>query len=164
MLVSRLQAIDLVVGSGDRGRIAGQQAVDAAEHRILLMQDGGDLERACRKQRRKGRIAAEADDHVGPELAVECLGIAPAGKHRAHRFQPADRAAAQPSGREDMDGHAVEQAGNLGAAGIGDQPDAVAARFQFRGERMRRDHMPAGAAGRQNHIHAVARSPLHFTT
>ena len=71
-----LQPVDLVIGGRDRRGFAGEQAVDAAEHRILFVKHGRDPHRAGGEQRREGRIAAEADDRVGAVLAVEALGLA----------------------------------------------------------------------------------------
>jgi hypothetical protein len=138
-----------------------QQPVNA-EHGILLVEDGRNPRRAGRKQSREGRIAAEADHRIRPELPIECFGLAPPGDHRANGLQPGDRPAADPPGWQDMDRHVVEQAGNARPALVGDQADAVTAPGWR--QRMGRDHMSAGAAGRQNHIHAASFSPLHFTT
>ena len=57
--------------------------------------------------------------------------------------------------------HAVRGAG---AAVVGDQQHAMAAAFQFRRERVGRDHVAAGPSGSECEIHAVRLSPLHFTT
>ena len=71
------ETINLLIGRPDRLRLAGKQAVDAAHHRILLMDQGRDLERACRKKRGECRIAAEADHCIGPVVTVEpfCLSL-----------------------------------------------------------------------------------------
>ena len=143
---------------------AGEQPVDPAQHRILFVQDRRNVERACGKQRRKGRIAAEADHRVGRELAVQRLGLPPPGEHRARRLEPADRPAAQPSGRQDVGRHILEQRRDLRPALVGDQHHAMAARLQLGGERVGRNHMPAGAPGGQSDVHPLNLSPPHFTT
>ena len=67
-------------------------------------------------------------------------------------------------GGQDMDRHVLEQAGIFCAAVVGDQHYAMAARLEFGGERMRRDHMSAGAPGSENDIHRAKLSPPHLTT
>ena len=123
------------------------------------------LHRARREQRRKGRIAAEADHRVGPVLAVERLGLAAARAITdAHALsQPIGPPPSRPAGRM-CTGTSSNSAGEARAALVGDQQHAMAALLQLRGERMGRDHVPAGASGGQNEIHAVTLSPLHFTT
>ena len=117
------QPLDLGIGGGDRVDLAGHQPVDPAEHRILLVDQGRDAVALRREQRRERRIAAEADHRRGAEGLVEPRRHRAAGEDVARRPQPADRAAAQPPGREDMDLHALEQARDAGAAIVGDQGD-----------------------------------------
>ena len=58
---------------------------------------------------------------------------------------------------------AREQARNARASGVGDQRNGVAATDQLLGERMRRDHMAAGAAGGEQE-EAFHRCLFHVTT
>ena len=152
------------IGGGDRVDFAGQQAVDPAEHGILLVDDGRDLRRAGGEQRRQRRIAAEADHRLRAMVAYKRARLSPPGHDRSRRLDPAERPAAQPPGGQDMRDHPVEQPGNAGAALVGDQRDVVAARHQLRGERVGRDHMAAGSPGCESEIHPGRQSPLHFTT
>jgi hypothetical protein len=63
-----------------------------------------------------------------------------------------------------MHRHALEQAREARAALVGNQQYAVAAPLELRGQRVRRDHVAAGASGSEHEIHVVRFSPLHFTT
>ena len=54
-----------------------------------------------------------------------------------------------------MDVHAFEDTRNPRAAIVGHQHDLVPARDEFLGKRVRRDHVPAGAAGGEK------KEPLH---
>src|SRR6185503_9296900 len=110
------------------------------------------------------RIAAEADDRIGPMIAVQALGLSPALHDGARRLQPTDGTSAEPPGRKDVHGHALEQAGEARAALVGDQEHAVAAGLELRSQRVRRNHMSTGSTGGENEIHAGSDSPLHFTT
>ena len=58
----------------------------------------------------------------------------------------------------------VEQAGNLCAARIGDQRNPVPARNQLSGERVRGDHVSAGASRSEHEVFADAHRAFHFTT
>ena len=49
------------------------------------------------------------------------------------------------------------------AARIGDQREGHAARLEFAGQRFGREHMPAGAAGRQDHRPREGTRPGHHT-
>ena len=71
---------------------------------------------------------------------------------------------AKTSGGQDVNGDVFEQPREAGSAFVGDQQDAVTAAPKLRGQRMGRNHVPAGAPGGQDEIHAVSDSPLHFTT
>ena len=88
-----LQAVHLVIGSRERRRFPGQQAVDPPEHRVLFVKDRRDPHRAGTEQRREGRIAAEADDRVRAVLGVEPLGLG------CGRAQPSAAPSASRSGR-----------------------------------------------------------------
>ena len=50
----------------------------------------------------------------------------------------------------------IENAGDLGAACIGDQRNAVPALFQLARQSMGRDHVTAGATGRQDEMFLYA--------
>ncbi len=80
--VRRLQPVDFGIGGGDRRRRSGQQPIDPAQHRILLVQDGRNSHRIGRQQRWEGGIAAEADHRVGRILPVQPLGLPAALQHR----------------------------------------------------------------------------------
>ena len=162
--VPGFQPVDLVISNADRHRIAGKQAIDPAQHRILLVEHGRDVERAGREQGRKGGIAAEADHRVGTMIAIDVLRLRPPADDGVQGLEPADRTAAEPAGRKDMDRHVLEQAREARAAVVGDEQHLVPARLQFGGERVGRDHMSAGPAGGQDEVHVVSDSPLHFTT
>src|SRR5690242_11689736 len=97
-------------------------------------------------------------------LAIKPLCFPSALQDRSGGPEPADGPAAEPSGGQDMHGDALEQARKAGAAFICNQQHAVAAAFQLRGQRMRRNHMAAGSTGSEYEIHADRLSPLHFTT
>ena len=55
-----------------------------------------------------------------------------------------------------------ENAGNLGAARIGDQRHPVAALFQLSRQRMRGDHVAAGTAGSEDEMLGDAHPPAPF--
>ena len=61
----RIEASQIRKTRGDALHAAGKQAIGAAEHRILLVHDSRDAEHRCGKQRRHGRITAEAYDDAG---------------------------------------------------------------------------------------------------
>ena len=66
-----------------------------------------------------------------------------------------------------MDRHPLEQAGDAGAAIVRDKRDMMAALHQFLGQRVGRNHMSAGAAGREDIVPRDPKGhqrPLHFTT
>jgi hypothetical protein len=58
----------------------------------------------------------------------------------------------------------VKQPGNFCSAFIGDQRNPVPARYQFFSQRMRRDHMTASTASREDEMTLYAHRPLHLTT
>jgi hypothetical protein len=160
----RSQPLDLGKGCRNRRRPSGEHAVDAAEHRILLVKDARNPHRTRCEERRERRIAAEADDGIGPVVAEDRLGLAPSGEDRQHRPRPAQRIAAELPCGEHVHRDLVEQARDFRTAGVGDHEHAVAASGQLCGKRVRRDHVPASSTGGQDEIHAVSASPLHFTT
>jgi hypothetical protein len=162
--VFALEAIELLERRGDRGRIAGEQAIDPAEHRILFMQHGRDAHRAGGEQRGECGIAAEPDDRVGPVLAIKRFRPRSALQHRTRGLEPADRPAAEPPGRQNLHRNVLEQAGEARSAPVGDQQDSVPADLQFRRKRVGRDHVATGAPGSEYEVHAVRLSPLHLTT
>ena len=63
----------------------GQHAVGAAEHGVLLVQRGRDAAQARGHQRRKGRIAAEADDggRLAPGRISACAAMHAARQRHA---------------------------------------------------------------------------------
>ncbi len=138
-------------GAGDRVDLVGQEAVHAAEHRVLFVDDGGALGGESRQQPRQGWIAAEADDdgrveHLERRARLHhALEDGPAGAERAHRVALLEGRGAQ--------GDAVfggEVVGVFVAPLVGGQHDAPAALGQFFRQGLRREHVAAGAPGRQN--------------
>ena len=126
---------------------AREQPVDPAKNRILLVENGRDIERACGKQRRKGRVAAKAHHRVRAELAVKRLGLASPLEHRARGLEPANWSSAQAAGRQDMGRHVLEQGRDPCPSIVGYQHDAVAARLEFGGERVSWNHVSTGTSG-----------------
>ena len=128
------------------------------------MQDSRYSHAARGEQGGNGGVAAEADHRIRPSLFIQHPRLAPSGQERTHAADETDRALGQTSGRKDVYGNALEEAGETGAAIVGDEQNAVPALPQFRRERVRGDHMAPGASCGQNEVHAVTLSPLHFTT
>ena len=98
------EALDLVIGGGDRIDPAGHQPVDPAEHRILLVEQGRDAVAPRGEQGRKGRIAAEADHRRRAEGLVEPRAPSP-GRSRccAPPCSQPTGPPREPPGGEDMD-------------------------------------------------------------
>jgi hypothetical protein len=147
VLQARRQPVDPLIGGRDGVDAARHQPIDAAEHGVLLVDDGRYAHRSRREQGRQSGVAAEADHRRRPHRFVQSLGHGAAGQDRLGRAEQADRVPGNAAGGQDMDGHAVEQAGNARAALVRHQCDMVAALHQLLGQGMGRDHMPAGAAG-----------------
>jgi len=59
--------------------------------------------------------------------------------------------------------HAIEQAGDARTPLIGNECDAVPAAHQLGRQRVRRDHMDPGAAGRENEVANDAHRPFQRT-
>ena len=65
----RVDALQTRKAASDKFDTRAQETVGASHHRILLMQDGRNPEEPGGKQRRHGRIAAEADHRARPDAA-----------------------------------------------------------------------------------------------
>ena len=159
-----LEALDHRIGGGDRVDPAGEQAVDPAQHRILLMDRGRDAVGQRAQQSGHGGIAAKADHGSRLERVVETASHRTAGQDRLQGAGPARRILGHAARRHDMDLRLIEDAGDLRAPLIGDEGDMMAARHQFLCHRMRGNHVTTRPAGGEDEVTGNAHRPLHLTT
>ncbi len=149
----------MVEGKRDPGRAAREQAIGAAEHGVLFVQDGLDAGALGRQHRRDRSVAAEADHDRGRQAAQDGARLEPAAHQLQRAARPRHQAAAgQAAGADVMHldlGLAVAEAL---AARIGDERHAAAARDQLAGQRLGREHVAAGAAGGE---HDEGPGPVH---
>jgi hypothetical protein len=128
-----------------------QQSIGAPEYGVLFVNGSRHMGTTGGDHGRHRRIAAEANDGGGLETAQQagCLS------HAQQQFDDAeaarDWAARQRRAGRNMVAFDIGQcAAKSDAAAIGDEDQATAARLKFHGDRLRREHMPAGAAGSQH--------------
>src|SRR3546814_9670384 len=95
---------------------------------------------------------AESDDDRGVEVADQADSHAPPLADRERRLEPADRAAMDAPGGQDVRFHLGRRAGNLEAPVVADERDAVAARDQFACKRISRKHMSPRPAGGEKEV------------
>ena len=93
-----LQELGVLERGGDGRDVLGQHAVGAAEHGVLLVQGRRDAAQAGRNQRRKSRIAAEADHRTGLHLAQQLEGGGDAARQQPSRHGPRPPASADGQG------------------------------------------------------------------
>src|SRR3546814_649387 len=114
LAMARREAVHVRIGCGDRVDPPREQSVDAAQHGILLMDQGRDAIPLRGEKGRQGGVAAKADHGGRTEGLIKARGHGAAGEDVLQRLDPADRTAAETPGGEDMDLHALEQAGEAG--------------------------------------------------
>ena len=156
-----IKPVNLVVRGGDGIDPLGKEAIDPAQHRVLLVDHCRDFRPMRRDQRRQRGIAAEAD-HTGRLEAVE-----QAQRHRAalqDRAQPLERGQrilAHAPRRQHMRRQAGRLARNARAALVSHQRHVVATPVKLHRQRERGQQVPAGAACRENKMprHAHLRNP-----
>ena len=145
---------------------ARHQAVDPAEHGVLLVDQRRDAVAARRQQGRAAPDSRRSRPPPRPEAAVEPQ------RHRRGRSrtapsaaEPAERAAGEPAGGKDMDLDRCRTApGIRRAAIVGDQGDAVRrAASSSSASACGREHVPAGAAGGEDVVarHAHPSRSIH---
>ena len=137
-----------------------EQLVGAAEHGVLLMDQGRDAAQPGSGHRRKGRIAAEADHRRRPQLAHQ----AEAGEHALaeHPGGARDReriAAPERRARNHVSGAGREVAAIAGRPLVGCEIDDDAALCERDGQRLGRKQMPSGPAGSDDDERRGARPP-----
>ena len=122
-------AAGLGEGGGDRRAPGGQQAVGAAEHGVLLVQQGRRCRRAGRLDRRHRGIAAEADDEGAAAAGSEPARLETAdGRSCGDALGAAQQAAAGKPRRRDAEDLDRRQAvAEAAAAAVGEQDHAPAA-------------------------------------
>jgi len=145
--IGRAKAGGLGKAGGDPSDPRRQEAVGAAEHGVLLVDQGGEPHPVGGDHRRQRRIAAKAHHHPRRDAAEE-----PPCRQRAQRqFGGTRRLAPQRpdrrTGRQAMHGDALEHRLVAGAAAVGGEMHGVAAADQHGSQSARRKQMPAGAAG-----------------
>ena len=155
------------LGRGETQRqpvgIPRQEAIGAAQHRVLLVQDHRrPMPHQSRgEHRRDTGIAAEADHRGGMDARQDPPRLRT--RHRPATAPPCPRAAAPRPAIAGAADHEVLEAGEHRAlqsarAGVGHQRHAPAARQQLARQRFGREEMAAGAAGR-DHDREAPRDP-----
>ena len=150
----RLQPRDVAVGGGDRIHPAREQAVDPAQHGVLLMDHARHAGAGRGPQRGEGRIAAKADHGGRLEAFEQAQRHAPSFQDCLNALGPVQRVLAQPPGGQDMGDQRMGLARQPGAALVSDQRDMVAAPLQFHRQRKGRDQVPARAPGGEDVVTA----------
>ena len=135
----------------DPRRAAQHHAVGLAQHGVLLVQQRRQAAQAGGDHGRHRGVAAEADDRRRRDAAQRPPGVEQAAAERQHGLQPLHRRAAGARRMDVVDRPVRQRALPLPAARIGDQRERHAARLELAGQRLGGEHVPAGAAGRQNH-------------
>ena len=126
---------------------ARQEPVGPPHHRVLLVDRGGDAERARGHDRRQSGIAAEADHRQGIDLAQQVARLQIAVEQTAEGLRHGHRRAAGEGGRRDeMDGARRKFALVLFHALIGRELDLVAAALELLRQGGGGKQMPARAA------------------
>ena len=146
--------------AGDHLDPRREAAVDPPEHAVLLVDQPRDLQGPRRQHRRQRRVAAEARDHRRTVAAHRHQRPGGAGGDRERGRHPLDRRALREGGgRGRPPLHRVrEAAGVAGAAGVGGERHPPAVRQHLLGQRLRREHVPAGAAGGDDEVRRVQRA------
>jgi hypothetical protein len=112
------------------------------------VQHARDAAQARGKKRRHRRITAEADHHRGLDAAEQRPGLGSAQRQRRGGACQRNRIApAQGRARDNVHGAGGKL--EMGGARVGGELDDGAALLQSVGERLRREQMPAGSAGRE---------------
>ena len=97
----------------------GEQAVGAAQHRVLLVQDHAQAAMGPGQDRGHAGVAAEADHGVGPEAPQDAPGLEIADGQAADAAQLLEQAAAGQGPGVDPLGLDLGQVGAEAAAGAG---------------------------------------------
>ena len=146
-------------GGGDGAGLGGQHAVGPAEHGVLLVQQGRKAGALGGIDRRHRGIAAEADDEGRPQADHEPARLEIAAQKLRDALGAAQQAAAgKPRRRDAKDLDRRQAVAEAAAAAVGDQDHAPAAGEEGAGQRLRRKHMAAGAAGGEQDRVAPRRS------
>jgi len=154
--VFRVEPLDFGIGGGDGVHPSGEQAIDPAEHGVLLVYDGGHAGAGGSEDCGQRRVAAKADHRAGLETVEQPQRHAPPFPYRLEALEPAERVLAEPACRNDMRGQEIGLAGDFGTALVGDQRDMMTAPVELGREREGGQQMPAGAPGSEDEMAAGA--------
>ena len=147
-----LEELGGLEGGGDGAHALCQHAVGSPQHGILLVHRRRNAPQRGRKQRRKGRIAAEAHHSSRPHLAQQPEGRGNAAHQHPRRAGGRDRRATGDRGGWD----AIDRArGKVRAvpvaAHVGHEIDGNGAPAELLRQGEGREQVAAGAAGRKHH-------------
>jgi hypothetical protein len=155
---NRVGELHLIEAQSETLGARREEAVGAAHHGVLFVQQGRDIVALRGGEWRNGRISAEPDNHCGIEAAKQSPRLHVAQAKTREVAQARDQPLAGNAARCDaMHLHLRQPVAEAAATLIGREIDLKATRQQRPRQRFRREHMAAGAAGRQqdagrNHV------------
>ena len=158
-LVGGAQPGGLGKAGGDAAGARRQQPVGAAEHRVLLMDQGRQAELRRRQHRRHRRIAAEPDHRRRHQPPQQAPRLHHPDRQLGQTVSRVQRPAAKLAGAHPVDRHPRHRLGERVGAAVGQQMHRAAARHQAARDRLGREQMPAGAAGGEDIDRAHGSSP-----
>ena len=138
-------------GGGDEAHAGSQEAVGAPEDGVLLVQRRRHAREEGRRHRREGRVAAEAEDRVGPPACDESARLDEAHAEAQCCMSAREGPASGDAARGDHMHLGTRELLAMGEpAAIDDHEHAVAARGERFRRGGRRKDVPARTAGREH--------------
>ena len=154
----RRRAVEHAIEAGGDGvHPLGQQPVGASHHGVLLVDERGNSAQRRRQHRRHGRIAAEADDGGGRDAPEQPQRLDRSDAHERAAARERDRIArAHGLARDHVDLPRRKTAAVALGARVGGEIDGDVAARQHVRQRLRREQVSAGSAGRDEHERRAA--------
>jgi hypothetical protein len=155
-LVGREVAVRLREGGADAARQSRQRAIGHAGVRVLLEQHGWNASEPGGDDHRDRRVAADAEHHIGAELADDAPRTRDRGGQLRRQLQRAAPAApAQAVNGERAEGETrLRDDARLDAGRAADeQHGACVAAGNALGDRQSREEMPTRTTTRHDHAH-----------
>ena len=141
----RLDAMRRGEGQRDQPRAARDQPVGAAQHRVLLVHQGRDLQGLRGEPGRHRCVAAERRERDRPVPAQQQEALAEAQRELGEAAQARGQRTRRARGADHVRAHALRQI--AGATPVADEDRGLAAPLEFGGKGQGREHVPPGAAG-----------------
>ena len=145
----RLGAARRREGQREPGGAPRDHPIRPAEHRVLLVHQERDAQHGGGKPDRHRGVAAERGDGGGPGAVQQAQALSEADRQAA---KTGKTRAPAPGRARRLDQAMVDPGLEIArAARVAGDHHGLTARAQLRGQAQRREHVPAGAAGRDHH-------------